>query len=63
MRYEYKFVKLDFSWFLQRTNDDYHKVVEEHGKDGWRLVQLFTPGTGLSGNVSFFELVFERELA
>jgi hypothetical protein len=59
--YEYRFVRPKFNW-LQKEPKRYHEIIEEHGREGWRLVQVLTPGTGPSGLVSFFELIFEREL-
>ena len=41
--------------------EDYHKLVEDHAKLGWRLVQIFAPGTGAYGVARYFELIFERE--
>lgn len=65
--YEYKFVKDEviFPLFGQKEPiHDYHKIIEEHAKEGWRLVQIFSPavGTGFGGNVNYFELIFEREV-
>ena len=59
--FEFKFVRLKYSWF-KKEPEGYHEIIEKHGREGWRLVQVFAPGTGPSGIVSFFELIFEREL-
>ena len=59
--YEYRFVRPKFSW-LQKEPKNYHEIIQEHGREGWRLVQVLTPGTGPSGLVSYFELIFERPL-
>jgi len=61
--YEYQFVNVEFSWWGQKVKQDYHKIVEEHAKQGWRLVQIFAPSTGAGGNVGFIELIFEREIS
>ena len=39
--YQYKFVRLDVnSGFLTRQpSQDYHEIIHEHAKDGWRLVR------------------------
>jgi hypothetical protein len=62
--YEYKFIKLELKssfWSMQdQPTQDYHRIIEEHGKEGWRLVTVFAPATSGSGWVSFFELIFER---
>jgi hypothetical protein len=59
--YEYRFVRPKLSFF-QKEPKGYHEIIEEHGKEGWRLVQVFAPGTGPSGLASYFELIFERPL-
>lgn len=65
--YEYKFVK-DFvvgQNIIQTRNpiDDYHKIIEENAKDGWRLVQIFAPVLGTPNYATeYFELIFEREV-
>ena len=58
--YEYKFVRIDVS-FWQKPQGDHQKVIEEHAREGWRFVQIFAPGIAASGNVKYFELIFERE--
>jgi hypothetical protein len=62
-RYEYKFVRLGEGWFgvKKAGRENYQEVVHEHARQGWRLVQIFAPGTGIYGSTQFYELVFERE--
>lgn len=61
-RYEYKFVRLGEGWLTVRRDakDGYRQVVEEHARDGWRLVQIFAPGIGGYGAAKYYELVLER---
>ena len=59
--YEYRFVRPKLGFFQKEPNR-YHEIIEEHGREGWRLVQVFAPGTGPSGLASYFELIFERPL-
>ena len=63
-RYEYKFVKveLESGWlsFLQQPREDHHRIIEEHTKEGWRLVQVLAPVTNGSGWSDYFEVIFER---
>ena len=61
--YEYKFVRLGegFIWVKSVARNTYQNVIEEYAKNGWRLVQIFTPGLGLYGVARFYELIFERE--
>lgn len=63
MNYEYKFVRLGEGWLGVRRSarDDYKLEIEHHARDGWRLVQIFAPGTGAYGAARYFELIFERE--
>jgi hypothetical protein len=64
-RYEYKFVKLGEGWLSIRkeAKQKYQEVVHQHAADGWRLVQVFSPGVGAYGSATFYELIFERELS
>jgi hypothetical protein len=71
-RYEYKFVRLGqvkfaalslFSISPIATGEairDYANVIDSHAQEGWRLVQIFTPGTNMLGQAGFLELIFER---
>jgi hypothetical protein len=40
-KYEYKFVTSGHS----KKDKDYHDVIRENSLDGWRLIQVFAPGT------------------
>ena len=64
-RYEYKFIRLGEGWFEVRESgkNGYQHAVEEHARDGWRLVQLFAPGTGAYGAAKYFELILERPVS
>ncbi|MCZ7646357.1 MAG: DUF4177 domain-containing protein [Planctomycetota bacterium] len=61
-QFEYSFVRLGEGWLGLRSEGlrEYRKVIEEHARDGWRLVQVFAPGTGAYGAAKFVELIFER---
>ena len=63
-RYEYKFVRLGEGWVGVRSEArrTYQDVVQQHAREGWRLVQIFAPGTGPYGVAKYFELVLEREI-
>lgn len=63
-KYEYKFVRLGEGLMAVRRKGraTYQAVVHEHAREGWRLVQIFAPGTGVYGAAKYFELVFEREV-
>lgn len=63
--YEYKFVKLElqkFSFKELKPIQDYHLIVEDYAKQGWRLVQILTPPTGAYGSATHFELIFEKQV-
>lgn len=64
-RYEYKYVRLGEGWLgvKKRALVEYRDVIDQHARDGWRLVQIFAPGTGAYGAARFFELIFERPRA
>ena len=64
--YEYKYVKVDLEGFMfssKKPRVDHHRIIEEHAKDGWRLVQIFAPAVSvLGGGVpDYFEIILERE--
>ncbi len=64
--YEYKFVKIDLEGFwisTKKPKTDHHRLIEEHAKEGWRLVQIFAPSVSVMGGgiPEYFEIIFERE--
>lgn len=64
--YEYKFVKIDLEGFFladKRPKIDHHQVVEQHAREGWRLVQIFAPSVSVmaGGIPNYFEIIFEKE--
>jgi uncharacterized protein DUF4177 len=68
-RYEYKFVRVGeyrgSALFGVRDSEReaYRDVVHEHARQGWRLVQIFAPGTAAFGAARYYELIFERPRA
>lgn len=64
-RFEYKFVRMGEGWMQVRKegSEQYQDEIKKHASDGWRLVQIFAPGTGANGAAKFYELVLEREVA
>jgi hypothetical protein len=65
--YEYKFVeiKLDRRFLFERKpREDHHRVISEHARNGWRLVQIFSPTVSVidGGTANYFELIFEKEV-
>ena len=62
-KYEYKFVRLGegFIWVRSEAQRTYQNVIDEYSKNGWRLVQIFSPSLSFYGITRFYELIFERE--
>ncbi len=63
-RYEYQFVRLGEGVFGVKkwAKKDYPDVVQKYAEEGWRLIQIFAPGTGGYGAAKYYELIFEREV-
>jgi hypothetical protein len=67
-RYEYKFVRLGeyrgsaLFGVQDKARKTYEDAVQEHARDGWRLVQIFAPGVAAFGAAKYYELIFEREM-
>ena len=63
-KYEYKFVRLGEGWLSARRTAEieYQEQFRQHARDGWRLVQVFAPGTGAYGAAKYYELILEREV-
>lgn len=65
--FEYKFVRIGENRLSavfgvqDRARKTYETVVEEHARDGWRLVQIFAPGVAAFGAAKYYELILERE--
>ncbi|MEK5240374.1 DUF4177 domain-containing protein [Paenibacillus sp. FSL L8-0470] len=61
--YQYKFVKVDLKGILQsKPEEDYHELIHEHAREGWKLFQIFAPNTYGFGTAAFLELIFERSI-
>jgi len=59
--YEYKFVKIELSAFGRTPKEDHQEVIKKHAKEGWRLVQIFTPATSGYGSANHYEIIFEKQ--
>lgn len=62
VKYEYQFVRLGEGWggVKKWAKEDYPDVVQKYAEEGWRLIQIFAPGTGVYGAAKYYELIFER---
>ena len=62
--YEYKFIRLGegLLYVSKEAKLTYQATIEEHAKDGWRLVQIFAPAIGGagSGSAKYYEIILER---
>jgi hypothetical protein len=43
MRYEYKFIRHNYSGG-RPAEPEHHALIQEYASEGWRLVQIFAPG-------------------
>ena len=57
--YEYKFVRLETTFWFARIPKDHQQIIAEHAKNGWRLIQIFSPVN--ASRSQYFELIFEKE--
>lgn len=53
--YEYKFIKLKISVWTGKPKQDYQEIIQDHARQGWRLVQI-----GHIHGQQEMELIFER---
>ena len=61
LNYKFVTINLDRGLLTRKPSRDYHAVIEEHARQGWRLVQIFAPPvSGLYGRAEFYEVIFER---
>lgn len=60
--YEYKFVQISLKAGFKgrRPLGNYHQIIEEHAREGWRLVQVFAPAISGYGAAEYYELIFEK---
>jgi hypothetical protein len=62
-QFEYKFIRLGEGLLGVRkeAKATYQDAIQQHAREGWRLVQIFAPGTGAYGAAKFYEIILERE--
>ncbi len=60
--YEYKFVRLGEGVLgvKKSAQAGYQEAIEKYAAKGWRLVQVFAPGTATYGVAKYYELILER---
>lgn len=60
--YEYTFKRIELKGWGKRAEKDYHQIINDYAKEGWRFVQIFAPGVGSYGSPVYYELIFERKI-
>jgi len=60
--YEYKFVDISVGSFSNYPKEDYHEIIHEHARKGWKLHQILTPPFAAGGQAITMELIFERKV-
>lgn len=60
---DYKIVRIELTNKLMKRlpKEDYHHIIIEHGRMGYKLVHMFAPPLYAQGVAEYIELVFERE--
>jgi hypothetical protein len=64
-RYQYRFFLLSRMpyWTSKKVQAQYRSIIEEHARDGWRLVQILAPSKGFYIVwPRYYEIIFEREI-
>ena len=63
-KYEYQFVRLGEGLLgvKKEAKQAYQEVINAAARDGWRLVQVFSPGIGGYGAAKYYEVILEREV-
>lgn len=56
--YQYKYEKATLGNFFTVAN--YHKIIDNHAKEGWRLVQVLPVEYNGHGKPKDFEIIFEK---
>jgi hypothetical protein len=61
--YQYKCVEV-FSEIIgfSKSQSNYHKIIDEYAKMGWRFVQLLPISYNMDGRPLKFEVIFEKEI-
>ncbi len=61
--YSYKYVKVKLSKGMppKKPEEDYHMIIEEYAKQGWRFVQIFAPVVDAGPFAAYYEIIFEKK--
>ncbi|RKN77051.1 DUF4177 domain-containing protein [Paenibacillus ginsengarvi] len=58
--YEYKYVDTTLGGMF--TESMYRQAIDDHAKDGWRLVQVLPTRYNGHGKPTAYEIIFERKV-
>jgi len=58
--YEYKYVEGSLGGFFSVAN--HREIIDQHAKEGWRLVQVLPSEYNAHGKPTYFDIIFEREI-
>ena len=58
--YQYKYVNATLGGFFTEAN--HHEIIDQHAKEGWRLVQVLPVEYNGHGRPTGFEIIFERKI-
>lgn len=61
---EYKFEKITLKGLpgMHQKIGDYHETIQKNAREGWELVQVFTPPTSLYGGAAYAEIIFSKDV-
>lgn len=60
--FDYKIVKIMIKGTFTRVPaEEYHQIIIDHGRLGYRLAHIFAPPLYTQGMADYIELIFERE--
>lgn len=60
--YNYADVNLEIIGGWSKSDSNYHEIIDEYAKKGWRFVQLIPVSYNYDGKPVKFEIIFEREI-
>lgn len=56
--FRYKIVKIKTGILSMKPKENYYDIIENHSRDGWRLVQILDR----SFQQRYIELIFEKQI-
>ena len=60
--YEYEIIRIEKKGVLNpKLEEDYREIIKNKAREGWRLVQIFSPPLEGYGTIKFVDIIFERK--